>query len=156
MRHFYFFFRWLFIELCYMLWLVLFTEKTGHFMLAVTEILPQTLVTKTVLCITKVVIRSSYCINWATSNVKVFWTLYPYHGEWRRLPVILSYSNMNCKKNIIENAFPRMFFHTADMDRQAFTIWRRIFNQERNSGKFSQQGNSAVFLPIIFKLVVVF
>ena len=65
-------------------------------------------------------------------------------------------TNMNCKKNIIENAFPRMFFHTADMDRQAFTIWRCIFNQERNSGKFSQQGNSAVFLPIIFKIVVVF
>ena len=89
--------------------------KRLDILLGVTETLPQTLVTKTVLYITKVVIRSAYCINWATSNVKVFWTLYPYHGEWRRLPVILSYSNMNCKKNI-ENTFPRMFFHTADIN----------------------------------------
>ena len=105
MRHFYFFFRWLFIELCYMLWLVLFTEKTGYFMLGVTEILPQMLVTKTVLYITKVVIRSSYCISWATSNVKVFWTFYPYHGEWRRLPVILIWT----VKRILKMLFPGCF-----------------------------------------------
>ena len=34
--------------------------------------------------------------------------------------------------------------------------WMHVFNQERNDGKFSQPGNSAIFLPIIFELVAVF
>ena len=84
--------------------------KDRNFMLGVTETLLQTLVTKAVLYITKVVIRSAFFISWATSNVKVFWTLCPYHGAWRRLRVILSCFNTNHKKNIIENAFVMMFF----------------------------------------------